>query len=822
MFGSWNNEIRHSLRGLLARPMLTLVAVATLALGIGANTAIFSVMHGLFLAPLPYPDGERLVEVYNSYPNTPGLAYAGTSIPDYLDRREQVQSLEDMALFTWTSFNLASEGGSPEHLRVLKATPSLFSTLQTTASLGRVFEEGHAIPGEDRVVVLSHALWQNRFGADPAIVGRDVRLSGQPYRVIGVMPEGFAFPERDIRAWVPFAFTPEQRLDTERGNEYSASIGRLQPGASIERLHAELDAVVARTAERVAAVPDERARGYAEFLRGGNFTGRAERLRDRQVGSVRPMVLLLQVAVALVLLIATTNIANLLLGRMLGRQRELAVRSALGASRRRLARQALTETLLLAVLGGGFGVVLAYALIDVLPMVGIDVASGGYRIDVSLPVLLFAVLATVVSAMVAALVPVLGVARIDLGPAARDGSRGSGGRGAAWSRAGLAAAQVAVATTLLIGAGLMTRSFAALQAESPGFRSDGVITARVELPASRYSEQEARSRFYAQALEGLGAIPGVESAAFVSVLPLAGDHASGSYRIDGRDVVEGQSAPHGHQRYVSESYFSTLGIPVLKGRGLLERDRAGAEPVVVIDQRLADTHFAGIDPIGQRILRRRDEPAATIVGVVGSVRHDDLRDPIDKETLYWPVRQHAPGGGVFVLRNAGSDPGVLIPAIRRAILAVDPEQPVHDIKTLDQRVALTLDRQRAPMLLIGFFAAVAILLAVLGVYGVLAFAVGQRRTEFGIRMAIGAPTARILSLVLRQGLRLSGAGLAVGIVFAWAVAQALQSQLHGISARDPATYGLVAAILLLIAMAASILPALRAGHTDPIDALRSD
>lgn len=821
MFANLLADIRYSLRGFAARPLFVLVAVLTLALGIGANTAIFSVLHGMFLRPLPYPDGERLVEIHNTYP-TMGLDNAGTSIPDYLDRREQAVSLADIAMYTGSSFGLSDVGSQPERLVGLRATPSLFTTLQVKAALGRVFEDEHAVPGQDKVAVLSWDLWRNRYNGDPGIVGRDIRLNGEPYRVLGVMPAGFAFPRRGMQLWVPFAFTPEQMSDNERGNEYSDSIGRLEPGATIQRLDAEMDTIVARNADRLAALGDERASGFAEFLRAANFTGRARSLREQQVGDARPMVAILQAAVAMVLLIACANVANLMLTRLNARKKELSLRSALGAGRGRLARQILAETVLLAVAGGVIGVGIASLAMDLMPALGIRAGSADYDFRLDGSVLGFALGATALAGALSALLPLISLLRLDVNSAIKEGGRlGGGGRRAVASRNALVVAQVALATTLLIGAGLLLRSFHSLSQESPGFASEGVLTVRIDLAAARYRDAGARRRFFEDTLARMQAIPGVGAAGFTSSLPFSGSNSQGSYQIDGREQAVGESSPHGMQRQVSPDFFRAMGIPLLRGRLVEPRDRDGGERVVVIDELLARKHFGDGEALGQRLRRGGggDGEWATVVGIVGTVKHFQLADSVIKETMYWPLAQSAPEFGSFVLRSS-LPPERLIAQVREAILAVDPEQPVYDIRSLDERIAISLDRQRAPMLLLGVFAAVAMLLAAIGIYGVLAFTVAQRTGELGVRMAIGAGTREILRMILGQGARLTAIGLGIGLVGALIAARAVSAQLFGIGPADPLTYLGVIAFLGAVALLACWLPARRAARIDPLVALR--
>jgi predicted permease len=815
-------DLRYSLRGLLAKPMFLVVAVLTLGLGIGANTAIFSVMHSLLLRPLPYADGERLVEVFNRYPNM-NLEYAGTSIPDYLDRRAQAPSVEDMALYASASFGLSGASGTPERLTALRATPSLFSTLGVQAALGQVFTEAHAVPGADQVAVLSFDLWRNRFNADPALIGSEIRLNGQNFTVLGVMPEYFSFPNRDMQLWVPFAFTEQQKSDQERGNEYSASIARIKPGTRIEGLIAEFDTIISRNADRIATVGGDDGANFAAFLRAGNFKAGARSVREQQVGEARPVLTLLQAAVGMVLLIACANLANLMLIRMHGRRKELTLRSALGASRGRIALQVLGEALLLALLGGVVGLLVAALCVELMPAIGLQPRSADYEIRLDTEVLLFGAAISVLAGLLATALPLLSLLRMDVGENLKEGGRsGAGGRRAAVSRQALVVVQMALATTLLIGAGLLLRSFHALSEESPGFTSTGLLTARVDLDAPRHAESAARQQFVEQSLARLRALPGVQHVAFTSNLPFSNSNSSGSYNIVGRDSGDGEASPHGMQRQIAGDYFEALQIPLLAGRYLNAGDSAESERVVVIDEILANKYFNGREAVGQQLRRGGNgTAAATVVGVVGAVKHQELAATVSKETLYWPVSQATPPFGSFVLR-ADVPAEQLIPQVRDALRAVDPEQPVYDIRGLDERIALSLNHQRAPMLLLGVFAGASMLLAAIGIYGVLAYSVSQRIGELGVRMAIGAGTRDILGMVLGQGARLTAIGLVLGLVGAVVFGQIASSELFGVSAADPLTYVVVSLFLSGVALLACYLPARRAARTDPMVALRHE
>ncbi len=823
MFDTLKQDLRYSLRGLLARPGFALAAILTLALGIGANTAIFSVINGLLLKPLPYPDSERLVQVHNVYP-TMGIDNAGTSVPDYFDRREQAEALEDLAIYTGISLNLASDG-TPQRLLGLRASASLFSTLQTGAVLGRVFDESNEVPGNDKVAVLGHDLWRSQFASDPDIIGRDVRLNGESFRIIGVMPQGFMFPNRETQIWLPFAFTEHMKSDRERGREYSESIGRLAPGATTEQLEEQMRAIILRNADRLASTGGPDAQDIAEFFRQGGMAGRARALRDRWVGDVRPVLWLLQGVVLFVLLIACANVANLMLTRVASRHKELSVRTALGASRGRIVRQLLIEAVVLALAGAAVGIGVAWLGLRLLDM--IDLTQGPMRQSIGLDgtVLLFTLLVSVLTGLVFGLVPAFGQSAGRPYEVLKESGRGNtGSRAARATRNALVMVQIALCVTLLVAAGLLVKSFNRLQNEDPGFRRDGLITLRLDLPPARYPDNASIVRFYEDVLRELRSLPGVTYASYTNTLPFGASVWQSSYDVEGQDLPTGAANPHGYLRVADETYFQAMEISLLAGRTFTSADHAGAERVTVVDELLAKKHFPD-GAIGHRIRIAGDgDYWWTIVGVVGAVKHSDLAGEVTKESYYFPFRQHhhvgsTERGGYLVIRTDLAAGGLIQP-IREAVLRVDPEQPVYDIRSLDERIAVSLQSRRAPMLLLVLFAGVALVLAAVGIYGVLGYAVTQRTGELGVRMAIGAQRSDVLRLVLLQGGRIALAGILAGLAGALALGGFLGSQLYGVSRFDPWTFLTVIVVLGAVAMLACWLPARRASRVDPIVALR--
>lgn len=814
------SSLRQTLRALAAHRAFTLAAIATLALGIGANAAIFSVVNGLLLKPLPYPDGERLVDVYNSYP-TNGLDYAGSSIPDYLDRRT-APALADLALYSPSSFSFADTSG-PERLMGSRATPSLFSTLRVQPALGRAYTEAESQTGADQVVMLSHELWRTHFAADPAIVGREIRLNDLAYRVVGVMPVGFAFPDRETALWVPYAFSAEQRSDDERGNEYSASIGRLRDGATLAELEAQMQALVASTAERLATTEDGAER--AAFYRSGGFQGRAKSLRDAWVGQMKPVLKLLQAVVAVVLLIACANVANLFLTRLSARRRELGVRAALGADRWRLARQLLGEALLLALAGGAAGIALAYCSLGSLHLLGLDRTLLGERIDIDATVLLFTFGVSVLTGAIFGTLPALGQDGVRASEVLRESGRGGGSRVAQRLRSTLVVVQIALAVCLLVGAGLLLRSFERVQQQHPGFERAGVVTVQMALPAARYPDAATQSAFFDRLGPELRALPGVRQVGFVSNLPFSNGNWSASYSIAGRTERPGEPGPHGYVHLIDSGYLGTLGIPLIKGRSFGTQDRRDSPRVVIIDALLAQKYFPNGDAIGKHLgvpgLGVIASAEAEIIGIVGTIKRGELTEEVTKETYYLPTAQYGSSMSTAVLKSDLPASALLDP-IRAAVQRVDPAQPVYDLKSLDARITLSLEGRRSPLVLLAVFASVALLLAAVGIYGVLGFAVQQRRGEIGVRMAIGARAVDVQRLVLVQGMRLAGVGLGIGALAALLGGRLIESQLFAVRSNDPLTLLLVLALLGGTAMLACYLPARRATRVAPIVALRSE
>jgi putative ABC transport system permease protein len=804
-------DIRYALRSLRKQPIFTTIAVLTLTLGIGANTAIFSLFYQILLKPLPYPDEKRLVFIWNMYPLM-GLPQASVSIPDYIDRKTQAPAIEDATLFTMRAVNLA-EGGQPEQLRALAVTPSFFTTLQRSPFLGRGFTEDEAKPDANRFAILSYGLWASRFGADRSIVGRDIRLNGVAHRVVGVLPSDFEMPGRDVAVLLPFAFTPNDMSDQSRGNEFSSMIARLKPGATIDQVNAQIKTIVDRNLDRLPQ--------FQSFARTSGFGGYAVPIREQLVGDVRRPLYVLQAGVLVVLLIACANVANLLLMRATGRYRELAIRTTLGAGRWRIVRQLLTESVVLSTLGGIGGLALGY--VGVRALVALSAQQLPVLAGASLhpAVLLFTLALAILTGFVFGLVPALTVARGDTAAVMKDDStRSSASRGTGATRQLLVIAETFLALVLLVGAGLLIKSFARLRDVNPGFSIENILTAQISLPAARYADAPARRAFWQRLIEKARALPGVTSAGLTSNVPFNGNVSSGSYSIVGYTPGPSEANPHGRQEVVGGDYFRSMQIPLVAGRLFNDGDTSTSPPVVIIDQYLVNRYFSKRSPLGQQIRRGGpNAPPFTIVGVVGTINSIDLGQPVAKERLYYPVTQQARPGMALVLKT-GLDPQTLIAQVRAAVQSIDPEQPIADVRTMDQWIARSLETRRTPMMLLGLFGAVALVLSAIGIYGVIAFGVAQRVREFGIRQALGADRRTILSLVLKQGLTTVAIGIALGLVSSAAVTQYLQSLLFGVGAHDPFVFVAVSVLLLLVAIAACYIPARRATRIDPMVALR--
>jgi predicted permease len=805
-------DIRYALRALARRPMYAAITIVVLAIAIGANTTVFSVLNALFLRPLPYPDGDRLVMVYDSYTKISNLENAGTAIPDYLERREQAKSLASLAIFTSAARTLGGEG-EPVRLLTTRASASLFTVLRVAPQIGRAFTEEEATQGNDRVVVLSDRLWRTRFGARPDVVGRDIRLDGDSYRVIGVMPPGFGYPSRNIDAWTPFAFTPQQTADAARGNQFSNSVGRLRPGATVEGLNTELAAIVARN-----LASGRIARDVFEVA---GFTGRAKPFREQSVGSLESMVVMLQASVLAVLLMACANVANLQLARVLARRRELAVRAALGAPELRLVRLVLIESLVLALSGALIGLLLATAGLELVRALGFDLSSDGFEFRLDATVLAFTVGTAVLAALVAGLPPVIVLLRDDLIRVVHEAGRhGAGGRSTHALRSALVVVQIAVGVALLAGAGLLAKSFIRLQSDGPGFEARGVWTAAIGLPRGRYGTPESWAQFDARALEALRALPGVTTAGFTSVLPFTHNNNQGSYVIDGYTQSPGSPEPHAQQRSVSEGYFASLEVPLLEGR-----DFAATEPerVAIVDTNVARKYWPPGSAVGQRLRADFDPPDRwfTVIGVVPPVKQDDFAEDGAKETVYFHYAQRPAFSGRLVMRST-LPAEQLTGAAKAAISALDPELALYDAEPYYSIVQRALGPERTPMVLTLVFAAVAFTLAVIGVYGVLTWAVTQRFAELGVRVALGAQARDIVRMVLAQGGKMIAIGAAFGVVGAAAIGRVLATQVQGVNALDPALIGGAVVVLALAALIASWLPARRASRTDPMLALRAE
>ncbi len=797
------SNLRQAIRSLRRAPAFTLAAVATLALGIGANTAIFSAVNGVLLHPLSYPDPDRLVVVWGRH-TTIGRETA--SLPDFLDWRAQTRSFETLAAMTSTRFNVTG-AGEPEVVNGGIATANLLRVFKVVPAVGRGFRDDEERGGAPRVAMLGEGYWRRRFGAESDVVGSRILLSGVPHTVVGIVPAQLRL-ERPVDVWTPLA------TDTTRPRraDFLTVFGRLRQGVPIDRAQQEMTTIMGRLE---AQYPASNAGWSAEVVG----------LREQMIGEIRPALLVFMGAVGLVLLVACANVANLMLARAAGRSREVTIRSALGASRRRLAGELLLESILLSLLGGTLGLLLALWGVEGLRALGPDTLPRVDEIGLDLRVLGFALALSLVTGLLFGLAPVWRMAGRDLHQGLAGGSRSvAGGSGVHRARSALVLGEVALAFMLLAGASLLLRSFERLQRVDPGFAADRVLTARVTLPRIAYPEEKRWLAFGQELLARTETEPGVRSAALVSDAPLGDSPPYSSFVIQGAEALAPAVVQDAAVFTATGSYFETLRIPLVRGRLFDTGDRSGGRDVALVSQAAAQRYWQGGDAVGARITF--GDPAdpevrwLTVVGVVGDVLHEGLNRQAYPQ-IYIPFEQSPVRSMVLAVRTAG-DPMATVPVVRRAIAGLDPDLPLADVSTLEERKAVSLARPRVNAAVLGGFALAALVLAAVGIYGVVAYGVVQRTRELGIRMALGAGGSTLLRMVIRQGMMPVLGGMVFGLAGALAGGRLLRGLLFGVGSGDPTILALVTGFLVAVALAAMYLPARRASRSDPMIALRVD
>ena len=796
-------DLRFVARALLQRPGFTAVAIVTLALGIGANAAIFSVANAVLLRPLPYQSPDRLVLVLADNLEI-GVDGAGLALGDFLSLRRQSRTLAGLAVQSARTFDLTS-GTTPEVIRGMQVSPNFFPVLGVGAALGRTFVAEEENPARTRVAVISHRFWQSHFGANPEALSRTLRLDGESYQIVGVMPESFRFGRSETEVWVPLPIPTEE---ADRMSHYLGAVGRLAHDATLSQSSAELRNLSAALAQQ-----------YPGTNKG--WTARAVPLAEFLTGRVRPALLVLSGAVGLLLLIACTNVANLLLARGAARQQETAIRAALGAPRPRLVRLFLIESVLLSLLGAALGLLLAFWGVHALVAAGpADFPRLG-EIQIDRTVLFFSSVLALVCGLLFGAFPALQLSRLDLNGLTKEG-HGTGGRGLSHLRSLLVVTEVALAMILLAGAGLMLQGFARLGRVEPGFTPENTLVARLSLSPTRYTEVPPQVQFFERLIEETRALPGVVSAAAASAVPLMplGQNLL-AFEVEGSEHAKAAEGTFAVFSSVTPGWFRTLQTPVLQGRDFTTADDVSAPPVVIINEVMARRFWPNGNAVGKRLratIQSLEPVTYEIVGVVGAIRERNLEeDP--EPAIYAPYRQVPPRALTMVIRTQG-DPLMLAGPLQNQVLALDADQPIFQITTLDNVLAAAGARTRFYTALLGLFAAVGLILAAVGIYGVMAYAVSQRSQEMALRVALGARSTDIFGLVIGDGLRLALVGMGLGLLGALALNRLLKSLLYGISASDPLTLILVSALLLLVALLASYLPARRALRIDPLLPLR--
>jgi putative ABC transport system permease protein len=806
LLGDLLQDLRFGMRMLLKNPGFTVIAVIALALGIGANTAIFSVVNAVLLRPLPYKNPERLVMVWEDN-SKQGFPRDTPAAPNYLDWRDQNHVFEGMAAMVDISVNLTGTG-EPERIDGRRVSASLFELLGVQPQLGRIFRSEEDQLGANGVVILSHGLWQRRFGGDPGIIGKPINLNGKSFTVVGVMPRTFQFPTRTDQFWIPMAFDAKEAK--QRGNHYLEVIARMKSGVSLPQAQAEMTTIARRLQQQ-----------YPETNTGIGTA--VTPLQEHLVGDIKPALLILLGAVAFVLLIACANVANLLLARAAVRQKEIALRLALGASRSRMTRQFLTESVLLSALGGGIGLVFSVVGLNLLKRFIPPNISQVQAIGIDARVLLFTLLISIATGLLFGLAPAIQMANSDLNDTLKETGRDSAaGRHGNRIRGFLIISEVAVSFLLLIGAGLLINSFIHLRHVDPGFRSEKLLTMKIVLPETRYPNKQGRSLFYDELLRRIEALPGVAATAVATDLPLTNTGNSLGIAMEGRADPAPDRMPIIITRVVSPAYFKTMSIPLLDGRVFTDGDKSDSPPIVVISETMARRFWPGENPLGKRIKVGRSTsswPWLTVIGVVKDVRQYELIiEP--KPQMYVPYQQAEFFEPRALVIRTNFNPLSLAGTVRQTVWEIDKDQPVSDISTMEEVIADSVAQQRFSMLLLGIFAGLALVLAAVGIYGVMSYSVAQRTREIGIRMALGAQRSDVLKMTIGSGLRLVLVGAAIGLVAALVLTRVMSSLLFGVSPTDPLTFISISIVLIGVAVLASYVPALRATRVDPIFALR--
>jgi predicted permease len=821
---TWTQDIRFALRSFKKEPWFSVVAVLSLAIGIGANTSIFSVSNALLLRPLPYDNPDRLVILWNRSPGL-GITQDWFSTAQYFDIKTSHHGFEQIAIAIGGNYNLTGRG-DPERVGAVRVSSNLLPMLGARPTMGRLLRPDEDLPGQSSTAVLTDGLWARRFGRDPHVVGTSIIINGQTYEIIGILPQNFSLPQevlplldgtQQADLFLPLPLAPGAASQVRDHEDYNI-VGKLKPGVGLQQAQAEMDTITARLRHEF---PEN-------YPPNGGLTFSIVPLLEQVVGNVRRSLWVLLGSVGFVLLVACANVANLMLSRAVARQQEIAVRTALGASRWHIVRQLLTESLLLSLSGGGLGILLCLFTMQWIHLFGTKSIPRLQEVGIDGRVLLFTLLLSVSSGILFGLVPALRIARLDLNSTLKDASRGSAGTSAVWGRGNnlrrmLVVAEVALSVILLIGAGLLIRSFVRLQDVSPGFNPRSVLTFDLTMTGRRYNDKQSVLNTYRQLWERLEHSPGVTAAGGVTSLPLSDAFAWTPINVEGRTPLPGEKFLNADERIVGGHYFEAMEIPLRRGRFFNEQDDMTKPVAVIVDEYMADQLWPGQDPIGKRIhiveLPSKD-PWQTVVGVVGRVKQDSL-DSNPRIAFYLSHTQF-PTRAMTVALRGHTDPAAMLSSSKSELRNLDPDLPMYRVRTMEQQVNESLARRRFSTLLLGIFASVALALATIGIYGVIAYLVNQGTRELGIRIALGASQCHILSLVVRQGMALAFSGVMIGLAAALLLTRLIRSLLFGVEATDPITFTGISLLLAMVALLASYIPAQRAARIDPLISLRSE